>query len=286
MRSLRSLFSIALFVSAVIPAAAQQWVPDSSTNTLSTTSRAVVGTSTIPIHATMAVASNYWTNFYIDSPPAYGPVLRFSESGGATSLAYFGSCGTQTLLNCTGGPGALQIQAERPQAPLLMYSGPVLAARFDHTGLYIPGSITVDGNVNAKFQDLAEWVPSTEPLDAGTVVVLSKSANNTVKRSAESYDTRVAGVVSANPGVILGHAGPDKVQVATTGRVKVHVDATSAPIEIGDLLVTSDKPGFAMKSEPLELRGRSFHQPGTIIGKALEPLDKGTGEILVLLSLQ
>jgi hypothetical protein len=31
---------------------------------------------------------------------------------------------------------------------------------------------------------------------------------------------------------------------------------------------------------------RSFHSPGTIVGKALEPLAKGTGEILVLLSLQ
>jgi hypothetical protein len=36
----------------------------------------------------------------------------------------------------------------------------------------------------------------------------------------------------------------------------------------------------------MEINGRQFHQPGTIIGKALEPLDGGVGEILVLLSLQ
>jgi hypothetical protein len=41
-----------------------------------------------------------------------------------------------------------------------------------------------------------------------------------------------------------------------------------------------------MRSEPIEVQGRTFHQPGTIIGKALEPLDSGLGEILVLLSLQ
>ena len=35
-----------------------------------------------------------------------------------------------------------------------------------------------------------------------------------------------------------------------------------------------------------DLGGTQIHRPGTIIGKALEPLDKGTGEILVLLSLQ
>jgi hypothetical protein len=50
--------------------------------------------------------------------------------------------------------------------------------------------------------------------------------------------------------------------------------------------VTSDVEGVAMKSVPVDLGGTQIHRPGTIIGKALEALDKGTGEILVLLSLQ
>jgi hypothetical protein len=66
----------------------------------------------------------------------------------------------------------------------------------------------------------------------------------------------------------------------------VKVDATSAPIHVGDLLVTSDIAGVAKKSEPLNLNGVQIHRPGTLIGKALEPLAKGQGEILVLLSLQ
>jgi hypothetical protein len=41
-----------------------------------------------------------------------------------------------------------------------------------------------------------------------------------------------------------------------------------------------------MRSEPVSFGGVAMHRPGTIIGKALEPLEKGTGEILVLLSLQ
>jgi hypothetical protein len=57
-------------------------------------------------------------------------------------------------------------------------------------------------------------------------------------------------------------------------------------VKIGDLLVTSDSPGMAMKSEPLDLGGVKIHRPGTLIGKALEPLGNGEGEILVLLSLQ
>jgi len=64
------------------------------------------------------------------------------------------------------------------------------------------------------------------------------------------------------------------------------VDATQAPINVGDLLVTSDRHGYAMKSEPVLVGKRQMHSPGTIIGKALESLAGGTGEILVLLSLQ
>jgi len=41
-----------------------------------------------------------------------------------------------------------------------------------------------------------------------------------------------------------------------------------------------------MKSVPVNLGGVELHRPGTLIGKALEPLEKGVGEILVLLSLQ
>ena len=83
----------------------------------------------------------------------------------------------------------------------------------------------------------------------------------------------------------MGGSGNSPASCGPTGRVKVRVDAR-VPIRIGDLLVTSDTPGTAMRSMPLEIDGRAFHQPGTIIGKALEPLESGQGEILVLLSLQ
>lgn len=64
------------------------------------------------------------------------------------------------------------------------------------------------------------------------------------------------------------------------------MDATNSPIYIGDLLVTSDVPGMAMKSEPVNVGSVQLHRPGTLIGKALEPMEKGSGKILVLLSLQ
>lgn len=154
------------------------------------------------------------------------------------------------------------------------------------TKLHVVGDVTVTGNISAKYQDVAEWVPSTQRLPAGTVVVLDDARTNHVLAATAAYDTRVAGVVSARPGLLLGEGGEGKVAVATTGRVRVRVDATRGAIKVGDLLVTSEVEGVAMRSVPLDLGGIPLHRPGTIIGKALEPLERGTGGILVLLSLQ
>jgi len=151
---------------------------------------------------------------------------------------------------------------------------------------HVNGDLVANRVIGAVYQDLAEWVPATEEIAPGTVVVLDARRNNHVVASSRAYDTTVAGVVSSNPGIILGKEGSDKVTVATTGRVHVRVDASKHPIAIGDLLVTSDKAGTAMYSQPIEIASVKIHRPGTIIGKALEPFESGTGEILVLLSLQ
>jgi hypothetical protein len=148
------------------------------------------------------------------------------------------------------------------------------------------GNLIVDGNIAAKFQDLAEWVETSQVNPAGTVVVLDDTKSNQVVASTQAYDTRVAGVISDQPGIALGEAAPNRVLVATTGRVRIKVDATSGPIRVGDLLVTSDIPGVAMKSQPVSVGSVQLHRPGTLIGKALEPLPQGRGTIMVLLSLQ
>jgi hypothetical protein len=150
----------------------------------------------------------------------------------------------------------------------------------------VTGDAVIDGNIAAKYQDVAEWVSSRQQITVATVVILDTTRTNAVVASYRAYDTHIAGVVSAKPGVILGEGGAGKVMVATTGRVRVKVDATKHPIKIGDLLVTSSRLGVAMRSQPIRVGGTLIHRPGTIIGKALEPLAKGKGEILVLLSLQ
>jgi hypothetical protein len=82
----------------------------------------------------------------------------------------------------------------------------------------------------------------------------------------------------------VGGAGDDadltgKVPLAIAGVVPVKASAENGPIRPGDLLVASSSPGHAM---------RAGDEPpiGTIIGKALEGLDSGTGLIQMLVMLQ
>jgi len=152
--------------------------------------------------------------------------------------------------------------------------------------LHVAGDVVVNGNIGAKYQDVAEWVPTTISLSAGTVVMIDPAETNGVIQTSHPYDTRIAGVVSSQPGILLGEPGDDKVKVAHSGRVKVKVDAQYGAIKTGDLLVSSATSGYAMRSMPVEINGFSMHRPGTIVGKALEPLKEGKGEILVLLTLQ
>ena len=144
----------------------------------------------------------------------------------------------------------------------------------------ITGDVTVNGNIAAKYQDVAEWVDADEPLDAGTVVVIDTTATNRVSAVGSAYDTRVAGAVSPQPGLILGEAGEGRVLVAQSGRVRIKADARFGAIRPGDLLVSSPTKGHAMRADSKKVR------PGNVIGKALEALPDGRGYVLALLTLQ
>ena len=71
-----------------------------------------------------------------------------------------------------------------------------------------------------------------------------------------------------------------EVPLAVVGIVPCKVTAQNGPIREGDLLVTSSRAGYAMKGVD---RRRML---GAVVGKALEPLDKGDGVIQVLVTLQ
>jgi hypothetical protein len=223
--------------------------------------------------------------------------VNFQSHGSGRTISRFGVtlAGWNEFLGTTGsglaigtnvGAGPLILGTANTARINILTDGKVgIGVAAPTVALEVNGDIKATSIVGAT-QDLAEWVPASVDMAPGTVVVLSTEHDNEVLPSFNAYDTAVAGVVSAQPGIILGVKSTSKEMIATTGRVKVHVTAANGAIHSGDLLVTSDQPGVAMRSQPIDIGGAKIHRPGTLIGKALEPLEKGQGEILVLLSLQ
>ncbi len=155
---------------------------------------------------------------------------------------------------------------------------------------YFEGNLKVTGDVillNATGGDVAEDFDVDESLmcvEPGTVLVIS--SNGRLSESKNSYDTKVAGVVSGagelNPAIVLQRIatrGP-RSPIALVGKTFCKVDALAGAIRPGDLLTTSDTPGHAMK-----VMDRS-QALGAILGKALAPLERGKGLIPILVSLR
>lgn len=121
--------------------------------------------------------------------------------------------------------------------------------------------------------------------EAGDVLVVDPDSDENVMKSAEPYSTSVAGIYSTRPGVV-GRRTTDSARLATqipmamVGIVPTKVSAENGPIRPGDLLVTSSTVGYAMKGTD---RSRMI---GAVVGKAFGKLDRGTGIIDVLISLQ
>ena len=133
-------------------------------------------------------------------------------------------------------------------------------------------SVTVRGN-------RAQYTP-------GDLLVIDSRGKRRLALSQQAYSTRIAGIYSTKPGVLATpHKMDDsqmaqEVPLAVVGIVPCKVTAENGPIEVGDLLVASSKPGLAMKGTD---RSRML---GAVVGKAMEPLSSNTGVIEVLVTLQ
>jgi hypothetical protein len=118
------------------------------------------------------------------------------------------------------------------------------------------------------------------------LLVIDASGQRRLTLSQTSYSSLVAGIYSTKPGVVASQHGvgdsasADEVPLAVVGIVPCKVTAENGPIDAGDLLVTSSALGHAMKGTD---RSRML---GAVVGKALEPLQNGTGVIQVLVTLQ
>jgi hypothetical protein len=185
------------------------------------------------------------------------PTTKLDISGTTTSTAFAGpltgnvsgnltSSGANTMGTLTMG-GTLTSKAILPDADTS----------------YDIGSLTKKYNTvfakatSAQYADLAEIYESDSDYEVGTVVIFGGEKEITV--SSMGSDTRVAGVISANPAYLMNSETKGQA-VALQGKVPCKV---IGQISKGDMLVThSQHPGVARKGMDPKI--------GTVIGKALE----------------
>jgi hypothetical protein len=130
--------------------------------------------------------------------------------------------------------------------------------------------------------DVAEWVSVTGLVEPGTVLELDPQQPGAYRPSQGACSLLVGGVVSSQPGMVLGgtESAEGYALLALSGIVPVKVTNEGGPIQPGDLLVSSSTPGYAMRwSGPNPC-------PCAIVGKALDALllGQGSGLVSVLLT--
>jgi hypothetical protein len=151
------------------------------------------------------------------------------------------------------------------------------------------GRVFADGGFQASGADFAESMAVAGDRGkymAGDLLVIDPTANRRLALARQPYSTLVAGIYSTKPGMLASThkltdtVAPNEIPLAVVGIVPCKVTVENGPIRVGDLLVTSYTPGHAMKGTD---RRRML---GAVLGKALEPLSRGTGVIQVLVTLQ
>ncbi len=131
--------------------------------------------------------------------------------------------------------------------------------------------------------DIKEDLNSIEKLQPGDIVVIDDKNPGQIRRTNETYDRKVAGVISGangiNPGISLSQNDVMEGEFPLTMVGRVYVKATGI-IQVGDMLTTSHLPGHAMAVSDFS----KAH--GTVIGKAMSANESGEGMVLVLVNLQ
>jgi hypothetical protein len=151
------------------------------------------------------------------------------------------------------------------------------------------GKAYANGGYASSGADFAESVAVRGKLsqyEPGDLMVLDSAGRRRLALAQTPYSSNVAGIYSTKPGMLASLHNMDDPQLheelplAVVGIVPCKVTAINGPIHVGDLLVSSSLPGYAMKGTN---RSRML---GAVVGKAMEPLPKGKGVIQVLVTLQ
>jgi len=134
---------------------------------------------------------------------------------------------------------------------------------------------------NIPLMRVEKATPETVSSIVGVVDVLWESCEKSVEelQAGETCGRFNHEATTIQPGQYLS--------VVTLGAFHwLKVDASNGAIRAGDLLSISSTAGVAAKAQQISIDGYSFYAPGTIIGKALQDLESGTGVIAVFVSLK
>lgn len=143
------------------------------------------------------------------------------------------------------------------------------------------GEVYADGSFHSGGADFAELYPASCAMSPGTVAAIGEDGR--LEPATSRRATAVMGVVASKPSIVGNSTGRPEdrrghVQVAILGIVDVRASNASGPIRPGDLLTAGSQPGVAEKAV--------WALPGTVIGKALEPLDEDSGTVRMLVTLR
>lgn len=285
--------SASLNGSALVATAATGTVTSSGGYTISATNTGL-GFNSAAIYGNFSNSSTAARGFGVygnnNSPSGVG--VFGSDSGGKLCCGYsagvygFSSAGYGVAGSTNGGVAAAFFSVSS-NTNIIVGQGTSEqnVFRVDYTGKGF-----FDGGTQTGGADFAESVKVSggpQFYEPGDVLVIDRVTNRQLRLASKPYSRLVAGIYSTKPGVLATphpmddpSIKKDEVPLAIVGIVPCKVTAANGPIHRGDLLVASSKPGYAMKGTD---RTRLV---GAVVGKALEPLSRGTGTIEVLVTLQ
>tara|TARA_B100001287_G_scaffold276523_1_gene287708 strand:+ start:12684 stop:14414 length:1731 start_codon:yes stop_codon:yes gene_type:complete len=223
-------------------------IGEGSSNTTAIGIRADKGTGSRHAYLTWSKSNNQWESYYSDQPNGNAPFV------------------TASINAVLKGNLEAQVTAHILPSTTNTYDLGSTAKAFRK----IYGEAT-----SASYADLAEMYAGDENYEVGTVVVIG--GTNEVTACNKHADSKLAGVVSENPGYLMNRdiEAEFPVCVGFVGRVPVKV---VGHIKKGDLLTTSSIKGCATKFS------QGTQQVGTIIGVALQDkTEEGESTIEVML---
>jgi hypothetical protein len=136
-----------------------------------------------------------------------------------------------------------------------------------------PREPSVEAVIAEDVNEEGTWLPVAGPVEEGDLLVLDPAGPGPLRLAASMADPHVIGIVAGPSRPTAG--GGFEAPMAAERYAVVKADAGYGEIRPGDLLVSSPTPGHAMRA--LEVI------PETVLGKAIDPLESGTGVIRLLL---